>query len=340
MILMDSLTENKCDYESAEQKRKLLFDMYFKSVQPELSGEHLDVPVADLIGDLRKKGQWIFEKIRRDQRVSVSQSGKIFKWFNGYYDDKGERVEGLRDERVRMTLTGQVFPVMSGLAKEDDIKDVVESVNRFLKDKKFGGLRLNTDFGVNHCLDLGRAFSFAYGTKENGAFFSHMNVMYAFALYKQGFVKEGHEVLQSIYRMCTDSQKARIYPGIPEYFDSLGRGMYHYLTGSASWLVLTLLTEVFGVRGQYGDLVLAPKLMGEQFGKDGQTKVSVQFAGKKLTVEYVNKNKRDHGQYQIKEVSLNNKALAFERIAADQVRVKREALVKAGDGSVLQIVLG
>ena len=311
LILLDSLTENKCDYDNVEQKKKLLFDIYFRSVQPELSGEQLDVSIADLAKDLRKKGQWIFDKIRRDQRVTVAQNGKNYKWFNSYYDDKGERVEGLKDGRVRMTLTGQVFPIMSGLAKEKDIKEVVESVQRFLKDKKLGGFRLNTDFGVNHYWDLGRAFSFAYGTKENGAFFSHMNVMYAYALYKQGFVKEGHEVLQSIYQMCSNLEKAKIYPGVPEYFDSQGRGMYHYLTGSASWLVLTLLTEVFGVRGEYGDLVLAPKLRETQFSKDGghAAQVTLQFAGKKVTVSYLNKNKRDYDQYQIKEIWLNNKIL-------------------------------
>jgi len=49
--------------------------------------------------------------------------------------------------------------------------------------------------------------------------------------------------------MASDAQRSKIYPGIPEYFDSEGRGMYHYLTGSASWMVLTLLNYVFGVRG-------------------------------------------------------------------------------------------
>ncbi len=33
-------------------------------------------------------------------------------------------------------------------------------------------------------------FGFAYGEKENGAVVSHMAVMYANALYKQGFIKE------------------------------------------------------------------------------------------------------------------------------------------------------
>ena len=41
-------------------------------------------------------------------------------------------------------------------------------------------------------------FAFAYGEKENGAVFSHMTVMYANALYKQGYVKEGHKALKAL----------------------------------------------------------------------------------------------------------------------------------------------
>ena len=81
-----------------------------------------------------------------------------------------------------MTLTGQVFPLMAGIANDEQVDRVVQSVNQHLRDPKFGGLRLNTDFGAIQPA-LGRAFSFAYGEKENGAVFSHMVIMYAYALY-------------------------------------------------------------------------------------------------------------------------------------------------------------
>ncbi len=96
-----------------------------------------------------------------------------------------------------------------------------------------------------------------------------MAIMFANALYQRGFVAEGREVLDSIYRMSVRTEKSRIYPGIPEYFNSAGRGLYLYLTGSASWLVLTVLTQVFGVRGHYGDLLLAPKFTGDDFNGTG-----------------------------------------------------------------------
>lgn len=310
LILLDSLS-TAVDYNAAEQKRKLLFDHYFKAVQPVVSGERVSLEIADIARDLRKKGNWLFDHLRRQEMLKVSSGGKNYRWYNGYYDNQAQRVEGEVNGRVRMTLTGQVFAIMSGMATDSEVPEIVTSVEKFLRDKQFGGYRLNTDFGVNHYLDMGRAFGFAYGTKENGAFFSHMIVMYAYALYKRGFVREGHRVLQSIYKMCKDP-RSKIYPGVPEYCDSEGRGMYHYLTGSASWFILTELTQVFGVRGLGGDLLLSPKLTRDEFDKNGLAAVDCVMAGKKLQVIFENKKRLDYGKYSIKQVQQNGQPVNYQ----------------------------
>ena len=215
----------------------------------------------------------------------------------------------------------------------------LQSVNKYLKDPALGGFRLNTDFGLKNYLDLGRAFGFAYGTKENGAFFSHMNVMYAFALYKGGFVKEGYEVLRSIYKMCMDTEKSKIYPGIPEYFDSLGRGRYHYLTGSASWYILTQVIQVYGVRGLEGDLLLSPKLMKEEFSEQGIASIRCQFAERFIEVRYHNQNALDHSEYKIKEIHLNGKPVEFERVDHSSARIPRQVLLAQNQGVKLDCFL-
>ncbi|WP_337960979.1 hypothetical protein [Caloramator sp. mosi_1] len=132
-----------------------------------------------------------------------------------------------------------------------------------------------------------------------------MAVMYGNALYKRGFVDAGYEVINSIYTQCMDFEKSRIYPGIPEYINEKGRGMYHYLTGSASWLLLTVLTEMFGVKGEIGDLVLEPKLLDKQFNNEGKASATALFAQRSIRVQYVNKNKVNYGQYKILSVSIN-----------------------------------
>ena len=70
--------------------------------------------------------------------------------------------------------------------------------------------------------------------------------MYAYALYGRGFQDAGWKVLRTLYRQCMDFEKSKVLPGIPEYFDDRGMGMYPYLTGSGSWLMLTLQTMIFG----------------------------------------------------------------------------------------------
>ena len=333
-ILLDTLGQ-AIDYESVEDKKKYLFDGYFSAVQPELSGEKVCLKVEEVVSDLRKKGEWIFQHIRKQEILTVDEDI----WFNGYYDNQAKKVEGVVDGNMRMTLTGQVFPIMSGVVKEEDVKRLTRTVNKYLCDPDLGGVRLNTDFRLNHYLDLGRAFGFAYGTKENGAVFSHMTVMYAYALYHRGFAKEGHEVLKSLYLMAMDTDKSKIYPGIPEYFSAEGKGMYHYLTGSASWLVLTQLTKVFGVRGQGGDLVLDPALVKEEFDKEGKASVSCQFAGKELTVNYVNSKNLDFGKYGIMHIKKEGDFINFEKYEKYGAKIKRVLIEKSQQKVNLEVIL-
>ena len=257
----------------------------------------------DVIKDLRRKAHLIAKRIQKKEWIKT-KSGHGF--FNGYYDNLGRRVEGDRKNRVRMTLTGQVFPIMSGVATENQIKEIYKSAKKYLWDPKLQGFRLNTDFGKIYP-ELGRAFSFVYGEKENGSFFSHMNVMFAYALYKRGFAREGFEVIDSIYNMCVNTKSSKIYPGLPEYFNSNGRGMYHYLTGSASWFILTMLTQVFGIQGEMGDLLIDPKLVKEQFVASRKISITTYFAERKITVNYFNRSKLDYGKYKVGKVKINGK---------------------------------
>ena len=338
-ILLDTSSKKKINYDNVTAKRKLLFEKYFKAVEPKISGQKVKVKVKNVIEDLRRKGRWIFEHIRKTEKMTVNDGNQKNIWFNGYYDNKGKRLEGRKGNRIGMTLTGQVFTIMSGLADQEEIRSMTAAVSTYLKDKKWGGLRLNTEFEMSYSLDLGRAFGFAYGNKENGAFFSHMNVMYAYALYKRGFAKQGYDVLESIYKMCLDTEHSKIYPGIPEYFDSEGRGMYHYLTGSASWLVLTKLTQVFGVRGRYGDLILDPKLVREEFDKQGQAQVQCRFAGKELKIIYVNKKMLGPGTYKIAQIKLNQNPIRFEVLPSGEVALLRRSLTRWTSLNELEVIL-
>jgi cellobiose phosphorylase len=203
-----------------------------------------------------------------------------------------------------MTLTGQVFPMMGSVATDEQAHQQVRAANRYLFAPELHGFRLNTNFGEVK-LNMGRCFGYAFGHKENGAMFSHMAVMYAYALYERGFVQEGFKVLDGIYLQSINFTISRMYPGIPEYFNNRGRGMYPYLTGSASWYLLTLVTRVFGIYGILGDLAVAPKLVSSQFDLDGNAGLTTLFAGRMLDVIYKNPAKLEYGDYKVGAITLD-----------------------------------
>jgi hypothetical protein len=77
--------------------------------------------------------------------------------------------------------------------------------------------------------------------------------------------------------------------------------------------LLTLVTEVFGVKGALGELSLSPKLVPAQFDATGRASVSTLFANRVLNVIYHNPAGLDFDQYRIAAMQLDGAAIGFER---------------------------
>lgn len=298
--IMLLLENDGVDYNSVESKKKVLNE-YLSCCKHNVSGKKAKVSITYIADKLMEMSEWIKAHIRECEWIEGDGEG----WFNSYYDNDGNAVEGYFDKNVRMMLTGQVFTIMSKTAEPKHIKSICYSADKYLYRKEIGGYRLNTDFREEK-YNMGRMFGFAYGEKENGAVFSHMTVMYANALYQRGFVKEGHKALSTLSDNALDFETSKIYPGIPEYFDANGRGLYHYLTGAASWYLLTYVTEVFGVKGKLGSLVIEPKLVKEQFNDNNIASIKLQFSGKTFEINIINEAGLDYGEYKIIKASCDN----------------------------------
>jgi len=299
LVLLDTL-EEQINYDSVESKRKQL-DKFLSKTISKISGEKVKISLNNLIKDLNRKSNWLKNHIRKQEWITNKEG---FGWFNGYYDDDGNQLEGDSASGVRMTLSGQTFTTLSGIPNEEQIKEIIKSVDNYLWDANVGGVRMNTDFN-ELLLNMGRSFAFAYGHKENGSMFGHMALMFAYALYERRESEYAHKITQGIYNHCINFDVSRMYPGIPEYFNQQGRGVYTYLTGSASWYLLTLITKIFGVRGKLGDLVLDPQLRKEQFSIDGVAKIITLFNNKRLEISYKNSEALEPEDYQIKTVDVN-----------------------------------
>lgn len=296
-------------YESPERKRKLL-EEYCEVVANPVAGEFMKIDAIELSENLREKGEWLLNRIRTHEWREKGGEG----WFISYYDNDGKPLDDAAEEDPMMMLTGQVFTVSSGTATDEQIKKLTKAADRRLYDKAYGGYRLNTDFNEVK-MNMGRMFGFAYGEKENGAVFSHMAVMYANALYKRGYADEGHKALESLLDASKDFETSRIYPGIPEYFGFSGRGLYHYLTGAASWFFLTVIEEVFGVCGNLGDLKIAPKLDKSWFDQNGKASMDFSFEGVLFKLELSNDYQKDYADRELAAARLDGEDISTDKNA-------------------------
>jgi cellobiose phosphorylase len=321
------------DYDSIPDKHTLLHD-YFERVAHTLSGELVSISAETVAANLVAKADWLIGHLRQQEWVEDAAGNG---WYNGYYDDDGQRVEGDHPLGTRMTLTGQVFALMGGVATDEQVQQIFDSAEMHLYDPAVGGYKLNTDFGAV-LTNMGRLFGFAYGHKENGAMFTHMATMYANALYQRGFAQEGQRVLQELYEHCQNFAVSRMYPGLPEYVSDTGRGMYPYLTGSASWYILTVLQDMFGVRGAGGDLALQPNLAAEQFDDDNSASVVTLFAGRRLHIAFVNSARLDIGRYRIDSVSIDGRNVPVRREGTGVV-VKRAEIASLSAENDHQLVV-
>lgn len=328
--LFDRASGAELDYGSVEAKRGRL-EAYWKSVSHAVSGRKVKIDAGKAAADLMAKAEWMRAHLRKQEIVSAAGE----RWFNGYYDGSGRRVEGDFPGGPRMTLTGQVFALMGMAADDGEARQAARAARKFLLDPKVGGYRLNTDFGELK-LDFGRCFGFAFGHKENGAVFSHMAIMWGNALYRRGLVKEGEEAMRSLYDLARDFPRSRIYPGLPEYFNERRRGMYHYLTGSASWLLLTWIAEVYGVRGKLGDLELAPALLPAQYAGGGRALARTLFAGRTLDVVFRNPEGLVPAEGRVVRVAIDGKEAAF-RAEGGAAVLARGAIEALGPDGVHEI---
>jgi cellobiose phosphorylase len=293
-------------YENINQKQGLL-KKYCEKCRHTITGNKIKISCIALASNLKEKGFFIKEHIRKQEWLTTQEGDS---WYNGYYDNSKRRVEGEDNRQIRMMLTSQVFAIMSGTATKEQVKEIIKSADKYLYEKKVGGYKLNTNFHEVK-MDLGRMFGFAYGHKENGAVFSHMAVMYANALYSRKEAKAGFKVIQTLFEHCNNFELSKIYPGIPEYIDAKGRGMYHYLTGAASWLLVTVITKMYGVRGDMGNLLFEPQLLKEQFDEQKEASLSMTFAEKEMTFIYKNSCDLEVEDYKIIGIYIDGKVYDY-----------------------------
>ena len=295
--------QERIDYSDYRQKQGRL-QHYYDLLDKGLSGRAAKIGIRQLMEDLTAKADFVDQLVNAQEFITVDGENSFY---NAYYTDTEERLGGRNSSGgVNISLTPQAYLMVLGISGQERAKEIHRSVNKYLRNE-FGGYILRSDHQDYGLIDImGRGFGLAFKTRENGGQYNHMAVKYMNGLYTNNLVREGYKVFKTITGFCMNSAVSRIFPGVPASIDSKSaRGSYNYLTGSGSWLIFSIITEIFGIKPNLGDLVIYPKLVKEQFGDEKDIRVSFIYLEKKLELVVKNPEGLDWGQYKLGSVSFN-----------------------------------
>lgn len=240
------------------------------------------------------------EKLAFDKLNFINQNAYIKdSHYQSYYDNDGNLV----DTEDTVSLTGQTMALLNGVASQERAYQLSKTTHKKLFTEDIGGYRLNSNYNEIK-MNLGRAYGFAYGHKENGAVFSHMAMMYSYGLYTYNITNYARLAYMSIINKSLDP-KSNFLQGIPEYFNEQGVGMYPFLTGSATWLLKVLRDQVFGINLNNGVLNFNPKLDKNDFINHKAT-IKTYLFGNFTKVTYINNKNLNLDEYEISKILINN----------------------------------
>lgn len=242
------------------------------------------------------------------------------------FTEKGEVIGRRTDPEANLWLNPQSWAVISGLADSEKAETILHTVQE----------GLNTEYGVMlmqppyhaHAFDGALAVIYNAGVKENAGIFSQSQgwIILAEALCGHGnrafsYYKANSPAEQN---GCAEIRKLEpyCYGQFTEGKDSphFGRSHVHWLTGTASTMMVGAVEGILGVRPDLHGLRLSPSIPAAW---DGFT-MEKSFRGKKLHITVQNPAHKESG---FTSLMLNGAAMPDNYIPADKLAAENEIVL-------------
>ena len=247
------------------------------------------------------------------------------RYIRGFKDD-GMVIGAKKDPEANMWLNPQSWAVISGLATKEQAEKALDSVYRELNTPY--GVRLMAPSYVDHAFEGALMLLFNPSTKENGGIFSQPQgwIILAESLMGHGNRAFTYFTESSPASMNDKAEIRKLEPychgQFTESTDSPfeGRSHVHWLTGTASTVMVGCVEGILGMRPDEDGLKVAPSVPSgwKEF------KIHKVFRGKKLNITVQNPDGKESG-YQ--SLTLNGKQLENNYIPADMLADENEILL-------------
>lgn len=250
------------------------------------------------------------------------------RFIRGIRED-GVIVGAKKDPEANMWLNPQSWSIISGFASDEQADKAMESVHSILN-TPYGAKLLEPPY-KEHYFDGALMHIFNADTKENGGIFSQSQGWLILAEALRGHGGRAFEYfLESSPASMNDKAEIRVMePYVHGQFTESkaspyeGRSHVHWLTGTASTVMVGCVEGICGMRPDADGLKIDPAIPAEWNG----FKIEKNFRGKKLNIAIDNSAHVESG---VKELILNGNTLEGNYISAD----------KLADVNEIKVILG
>ena len=280
---------------------------YAMSMMKKIATERGDAEYAAYITDEQKKLEDTLQNLCwEDDR-----------YIRGFKED-GQVIGSKKDPEANMWLNPQSWAVISGLASKEQAELALESVHRELNTPY--GVRLMAPSYVDHAFDGALMLLFNPSTKENGGIFSQPQ---GWIILAESLAGHGNRAFEYFTESSPASMndKAEIRKLEPychgQFTESVespfeGRSHVHWLTGTASTVMVGCVEGILGMRPDFGGLMINPSVPSDW----KEFTIDKNFRGKKLHIVVKNPNGKESG---VESIVVNGKKIEGNYIAAPEL---------------------
>ena len=266
------------------------------------------------------------DKINADLNKILENCWNEDRFIRGYTED-GTVIGQRTDPEASIWLNPQSWAVISGYADEDRGKTALDSVER----------ELNTPYGAmvmyppyeRHAFDGALMHCYNRCVKENAGIFSQPQGWLILAEAKLGRGDQAYkywkEAAPSAYNDRAELREMEpyVYGQFTEGKDSpfAGRAHVHWLTGTASTVMVGTVEGILGLRPEVNGLVIDPSIPSEW----KEFTIEKTFRGKRLHITVKNPNGSQHG---VKSVTVNGKTLSENLITESVLQDNNDVIIE------------